>query len=33
MVVENQFPFEIEDVEPKLTEKLLEYFTGKFICM
>ncbi|CAD0196949.1 unnamed protein product [Chrysodeixis includens] len=30
MVVENQFPFEIEDVEPELTKKLLKYFTGEF---
>lgn len=33
MGVENQFPFEIVDVEPELNKKLLKYFTGKLICM
>ncbi|XP_047021918.1 sulfotransferase 1C4-like isoform X1 [Helicoverpa zea] len=29
MEPDNQFPLEIEDVEPGLTKKLLEYFTGE----
>lgn len=31
MNTENQFPWEIEDVEPGLTKELLEYFTGKLL--